>query len=268
MTYGRYFEPFAGGASLYLHLEPEHAVLADTNPDLIDTYRALSIESAAVIGTLRLHAEVHGRAHYYSTREIWNARESKNTAWKAATFLYLNKTCFNGLWRVNADGNFNTPLGDTPAGRIVDEHALRAAGAAFARASLLTTGFRDTVGSGQHAAQHGARSGDFVYFDPPYIPTSTTANFTGYTTGGFGEAEHRALADTARDLASRGVQVMISNSDTPLAWQLYGMLPGFRIERVARSGTMNSDPTKRGKVSELIITSYPPENYLQNNASG
>jgi DNA adenine methylase len=246
-AYGRYYEPFAGGAALYLHIEPEHAVLADTNADLINVYSDVAQRTDALIADLAWHASKHSETFYYEVRERWNTGyyDPPNTN-RAAAFLYLNKTCFNGLWRVNADGEFNTPIGDYANPKILNEAELRAAAPAFARATLRTSDFRQTV--------RGAVAGDFVYFDPPYIPASPTASFTAYTTDGFGEAQQLVLARTALELAVRGVQVMLSNSDTEMAWSLYGNLPNFQIDRVSRSGAISSNTTGRGRVSELIIT--------------
>jgi DNA adenine methylase len=249
-SYARYFEPFAGGAALYLHVEPEHAVLADTNADLINVYHQAAERPEAVLTELEKLACRHSEQFYSEVRAHWNSlptgRRTFAGVWGAAAFLYLNKTCFNGLWRVNADGGFNVPIGDADGSSIVSAPEIRAAAPAFARAELRVCDFREAVAA--------ARGGDFVYFDPPYIPTSATAKFSTYTPGGFGVKDHDALADVARGLVGRGCQVMLSNSDTPLAWELYGAWPGFRIERVSRNGTINADPAKRGRVTELLIT--------------
>lgn len=257
-SYARYFEPLAGGAALFLHVDPEHAVLADTNADLIAVYRDVAHRVDALIADLEWHAQRHSKDFYYGVRANWNSGfyDPPNTN-RSAAFLYLNKTCFNGLWRVNDGGGFNVPMGryDDPA--ILNAAALRAAAPAFGRADLRICDFRAVLAE--------ARGGDFVYFDPPYIPTSRTASFTGYTSGGFSEADHRELAATARDLVARGVQVMVSNSDTPLTWELYGALPGFRIERVSRVGAINSDTSRRGPVTELLIMAGYP---VQESAAG
>lgn len=243
-AYGRYYEPFLGGAALYLHCEPEHAVLGDTHPDLMNLYRQVGHAPREVVREVGRLAARHSREQYDSIRARWNLSSSREGPGWAAAFAYLNKTCFNGLWRVNSRGHFNVPMGRYANPRILDEGALRASSPAFKRAVCRTTSFEATVAD--------ARAGDFVYFDPPYVPRTPTSNFTAYTLAGFGETRHRELAALARRLAENGVHVMMSNSDTPLVHELYS---GFRIDKVQRPGAMNSDPSKRHPVSELIITS-------------
>lgn len=248
--FGRYFEPFAGGAALFFKLAPERAVLGDMNVDLIGLYEVLGRhvdDVDAVIYRMRQLEILHSREHFLEIRARWNTPDVEwSSVERAATFIYLNKTCFNGLWRVNRAGHFNVPPGDCVT-FDVDADNLRAAGVALRRAVLRRGEYRDTVSD--------AQAGDFVYFDPPYDPVTKTANFTGYTSGSFGEAQQRELAEFARDLISRGCKVMLSNSDTPLIRELYR---GFRIDAVHRSGSINSDPSRRGKVAELVISSERP----------
>lgn len=250
--FGQYFEPFVGGAALYLHLEPERAVLSDLNRDLIETYRTVVADPDAVLEELSDHQNNHGEEHYYETRAYWNGEHEPHMVptpvWRAGAFIYLNKTCFNGLWRVNKSGEFNVPMGDYKNPDIRRPTALRAAAVALGRADLRIADYRTTV--------QEARAGDFIYFDPPYIPVSATAAFTTYNAGGFGLDQQKDLAAVAGMLVSRGCYVMLSNSDTPLAHDLY---KDFRRDRVTRSGSINSDTTRRGAVGELIITGgYTP----------
>jgi len=239
-TCGRYYEPFAGGAALYLHLEPERALVTDTNADLVNVYQQVAHAADAVIEKLVGFAGAHNADFYKRARAWWNTNnDDRNTVFRAALFLYFNKTSFNGVWRVNRRGAFNVPLGDYDDPKIVNADELRAASPVLGRASLVTCDYRTAVAS--------ATAGDFIYFDPPYH-----ASFTGYTADGFGEAEHRELAATFRSLVGRDVQVMLSSADTPLAWELYA---AHRIDRVRRRGTINSDRTRRHPVGELIITS-------------
>lgn len=243
-AYGRYYEPFAGSAALYLYCEPEHAVLGDTHPDLMNLYRQIGRCVRDVVRELTRLAARHSSAHYDDVRSRWNAAACREGPGWAAAFLYLNKTCFNGLWRVNSRGDFNVPMGRHANLKIADEAALRATSRTFRQAICRTSDFEATVAD--------ARAGDFVYFDPPYLPRSQTSKFAAYTPQGFGEAQHRELAALVRRLVEKGVYVMVSNSDTLLAHELYS---GLSIETVQRSGTMNSDPSKRQPVSELIVTS-------------
>ena len=240
----RYYEPFAGGAALFFRVAPERAVLADSNADLVGLYTCLARDVTGVIRRLEHHRAAHSEPHYYATRTRWNDRElSWSTADRAATFIYLNKTCFNGLWRVNSSGAFNVPIGRYTDPPICVPAALRAASSLLGRATLRCADYR--------AAIADARRGDFLYFDPPYDPLTQTANFTSYTAGAFGPADQRALADTARTLVGRGCRVMLSNSDTAFIRSLY---KGFHIDRVKCGRAINSNAAKRGDVDEVIIT--------------
>jgi len=244
VRFGRYYEPFAGGAALFFRVAPERAVLADSNSDLIGLYTCLSGDVAGVIRRLEHHREAHSEAHYYATRTRWNDREASwVSADRAATFIYLNKTCFNGLWRVNRAGAFNVPIGRYTDPPICVPDALRAAGSLLGRTTLQCCDYQDAV--------TGARRGDLVYFDPPYDPVTVTANFTSYTSDTFGALHQRELADTARSLVARGCRVMLSNSDTPFIRSLY---KGFHIDRVKCARAINSNAAKRGDVDEVIIT--------------
>ncbi len=241
--YHRYYEPFAGGAALFFRLAPRRAVVADSNRDLIGLYATLAADAAGVISRLEFHREAHSEAHYYAMRAKWNDDAALwPAADRAAAFIYLNKTCFNGLWRVNRSGAFNVPIGRYAHPPICVPSALRAASDVLARAELRCDDYK--------AATRDARAGDFIYFDPPYDPITSTANFTSYSANGFGEHDQRELANTARLLIARGCRVMLSNSDTPLIRSLY---KGLRIERVRCSRAINSNASKRGEVDELVI---------------
>lgn len=243
--FGRYYEPFAGGAALFFGLAPERAVLGDINADLIETYRAVAEDPAGVIRILRGHAREHSAEHYYRTRDRWNAQRARWTCARVgAGLIYFLKTCFNGLWRVNRSGEFNVPLGRYENPTICEPEVLRTAHAAFRRTELRAGDFRSTVAD--------IERGDFCYFDPPYLPASSTSNFTSYSRDGFGLEDQQALADTARRLVARGAYVVLTNSDVPTVRRLYR---GFRIETVKVARSINSDASGRGEVSELIITS-------------
>lgn len=242
--FGRYYEPFAGGAALFFALQPEHAVLGDSNADLIAMYRTVASDPAAVAELVVRHRLEHSAEHYYFVRRVWNLAngERAQCASNAASFLYLNRTCFNGLWRVNADGEFNVAIGrykDPLSGMIA---RIVTASPILARAELRSGDYEDTIVD--------AVAGDFVYLDPPYVPLTPTANFTGYT-GRFGVEQQEELAGTVRMLVARGVQVMASNSDTPYVRSLYA---GLRIDTVRCARAINSNAAKRGAVNEVIIT--------------
>lgn len=243
-TWRRYYEPFAGGAALYFRLAPRAAVLNDRNPDLIGMYRAIARDVDAVIRRLELHRKNHDEAYYYETRERWN---DTSVSWspvdRAAAFIYLNKTCYNGLWRVNRSGAFNVPMGRYVDPPICTPDALRAAARLLAGTELRSGDYRDAVAD--------AGPGDLVYFDPPYVPLTVTSSFTSYTGDGFGADDQRALAELAARLVARGVRVVLSNSDTRFVRTLYGA-HGLRIERVLCARAINCKATHRGDVAEVI----------------
>lgn len=242
--FGRYYEPFCGGAAMFFRIAPERAVLSDSNTDLIGLYRAVAKDVSAVIKRLEAHREAHDQDHYYGTRARWNDPDASWSAYdRAAAFIYLNKTCFNGLWRVNRAGGFNVPIGRYSDPPICVPESLRAAQAALSRARLSCGDYLTAVAD--------AERGDFLYFDPPYDPVTPTANFTSYTAGAFGRDEQRALAEKARELVARGCRVMLSNSDTPFVRSLYR--GAFRIDRVKCARAINSNASRRGEVDEVII---------------
>lgn len=245
-VYRRYFEPFFGGGALYFRIAPRVAIINDWNRDLVNVYRCVAWNVEAVIRRLRDHEGRHGRDHYYATREAWNDRDR---TWgdvdRAAAFIYLNKTCFNGLWRVNRSGGFNVPMGRYKNPPILRPERLRAAGAQLRHAEIHTGDYRDAV--------ERAEAGDFLYFDPPYQPLTKTSNFVSYTEKNFGEDEQRNLANVARSLDARGCSVMLSNSDTPFIRKLYR---GFKIEKVMCPRAINSKASSRGAVAEVLIRNY------------
>ena len=240
-----YHEPFMGSAALFFALRPARAVLSDANNWLTCTFSAIQNDVEAVLPPLRIYAEMytkHGAPFYLHARDSIDPdllAGSELAAW----FVFMNKTGFNGLWRVNRAGKYNIPPGKfAKLPTVCDEALLRACSTALAGAMIVNSGFR--------AVEQRAQPGDFVYFDPPYIPTSHTADFTSYTAGGFTPEDQVALRDLALRLKRRGVDVALSNSDTPVTRDLY---QAFEIREITRSGGINSDPTKRGRVTELLI---------------
>ena len=241
--YRRYYEPFAGGAAVFFHLGPSAAVISDRNPDLIGMYRAVAADPDGVIRRLAIHRDAHDEDHYYRTRARWNDRSVSWTALdRAATFVYLNRTCFNGLWRVNKGGGFNVPMGRYKNPTICDADTIARASALLRTTTILCGDYQ--------AAVADAGPGDLVYFDPPYDPVTPTANFTAYTGDGFSRDDQAQLADTVRALADRGCAVVLSNSDTPFIRSLYR---GLRVDRVRCPRAINSDPSRRGDVDEVLV---------------
>jgi len=244
----RHVEPFSGGAAMFFARRPERAVLADFNPSLVDTYLAVRDEVESVIGELEGLSMQHASGSYYGVRDRYNGspRSAHTRSARAAMFIYLNKTCFNGLHRVNRRGEFNVPEGRYKNPRILDEAGLRAASRALKSAEIKHAGFE--------ALLEYARPGDFVYLDPPYEPVSQTASFTAYAAGdGFSRADQTRLRDVVAELDRRGCKLMLSNSDVPFIRELYGK---FRIDVVAAARAINCDGRGRGLVSEVVVRNY------------
>jgi len=234
--FGRYFEPFVGGGALFFALRPPSAVLTDVNERLIRTYRGVRNDVDGVIR--RLEEFRHEESFYYQQRD--RDIDAGTDADVAAWFIYLNKVGFNGLYRVNRNNRFNVPFGRHKNPTICDEATLRACSAALQKAHLEKTDFADAVAD--------AVEGDLVYFDPPYVPLSDTANFTKYTSGGFGTDDQERLRDLALSLKQRGVHVILSNSSA--ARDLY---EGFTTTEVSATRLVNSKVTGRGAITELVI---------------
>ena len=240
-TYSTYYEPFIGGGALFFSQRPGRAVLADVNTRLIRTYRGVRDHVDEVIGLL--HDYPHDSKFYYDLRQkdIDTASDAEVAAW----FIYLNKTGYNGLYRVNRGNGFNVPFGRYANPTICDESTLRACSAALATVEqILVSDFEVAVA--------GAKRGDFVYFDPPYVPLSITSSFTSYTSDGFGLEEQVRLRDVAKGLKKRGVRVLLSNSSAPFVRDLYAK--DFDVAEVLATRMVNSKASARGAIVELVIT--------------
>jgi len=241
-TFGTYYEPFVGAGALFFALQPERAVIADANHRLMCTYAALAGEPEKVIMLLRKHDFNHIDDYYYKARDV--DIDTRSTSEIAAWFIYLNKTCFNGLYRVNKSGKFNVPIGSYKNPMICDEENLRACSAALAGVTIRRSDFEETVAA--------AKEGDLAYFDPPYVPVTKTADFASYTADGFTYKDQVRLRDCALALKRRGVHVMLSNSATLLVESLYD--EHFTLDRVECRRNVNSKAGGRGPVGEYIIT--------------
>lgn len=228
------------------------ALLSDRNEELVALYTAIKGDVDRLIELVRGYQEKHARKsqaakaeHFYEVRKLDTS--GMTSAERGARLLFLNKTCFNGLWRVNAAGQFNVPFGKYDNPKILDEEGLRSAHAALACATIRCADYTSVT--------RELREGDFAYFDPPYMPVSKTANFTAYAANGFGWDEQVALAAELARLRDRGVAAMLSNAETPELVELYES-HGFAIDRIRAARAINSDPTKRGDVTELVVTTY------------
>ncbi len=242
-SWNRYFEPFVGGGAMYFHFKPERAVLNDVNEELANCYRTVRDEVDALIEAL--HTHVYDKDHYYSVRE--QNPDDLPEVLRAARTIFLNRTGFNGLYRVNKKGLFNVPFGRYTDPTICDEPNLRACSTLLAGVEFRSDDFE--------RATRDAQRGDFVYLDPPYAPVSPTSDFTAYAAGGFTFEDQMRLKDMLAKLHRRGVQFMLSNSDAPGLRALYERA-GWNVKRVRASRAINSKTSRRGKVYELVVRNY------------
>jgi DNA adenine methylase len=248
---GTYYEPFVGGAAVFFALASQparfrKAVLSDANRDLVEVYLGVQNHVAQVIKLLRAHQERHDREFYYRTRETDPLE--LDLAERAARLIYLNKTGYNGLYRVNQSGQFNVPMGRYKNPNICDEERLHAAASALKGVRLKQSDFAQ--------AALEAKPGDAVYFDPPYVPLSKTSSFTAYHKDAFGEDEHKRLAQVLLSLTERGVCVVLSNSNTPFTRKLYKH-PQLVTKDVLAARAINSKSSHRGEVAELLVSNQP-----------
>ncbi|HEY9700129.1 MAG TPA: DNA adenine methylase [Trichocoleus sp.] len=241
-SFRTYYEPFLGGGAIFFHLQPQRSVLMDINPELVNVYVCIRDRVEEVIALLARHQVSHDHDYYYQMRSASAATEIE----RAARLIYLNKTCYNGLYRENSKGQFNVPMGQYKEPRVCHPEGLRAASIALQNARIEVSSF-STVLENDISAQ------DFVYFDPPYHPISQTSRFTGYSRFSFHAEDQIRLRDTFVALADRGVKVMLSNSDCPFIRELY---EGFPIHTITASRAINSNAQKRGKITEVLVTSY------------
>lgn len=243
-----YFEPFVGGGAILFDVlsrdRVTRVVAGDTNGELVNCYRVVRDEVDVLVDYLREHDRLHCEEHYYAVRG-WDRDGTNDTigeVGRAARTVYLNKTCFNGLYRVNRTGYFNTPMGRYVKPAICDEGTLRAASEALARVVFIEGDFERCLES--------AGTRDLIYLDPPYQPVSPTANFTSYAKDGFDEAAQVRLRRVFSDLDERGCFVILSNSAAPFVFDLYH---GYDIRVVEAGRAINSRASGRGVVNEVMV---------------
>jgi DNA adenine methylase len=247
-TFQRYIEPFVGAGALFFWVRRSfpalECVISDSNEELINAYRAIRDDADRLLAKLETHQGLHSREHYYHVRQSAPREPTE----RAARFIYLNRTCYNGLYRVNRRGAFNVPIGRYDRPRIVDRENLLAVGTALRGVAIEAVDFE--------LATESAGRGDLLYFDPPYHPLSETSAFTSYTPGGFGVDEQRRLARVFEKLSRGNAFVILSNSRSDLVRELYESLdPRPRIEEVEVARAINSKGKSRGPVPELLIYS-------------
>jgi DNA adenine methylase len=234
--YQTYREPFIGGGALFFRVQPAKAALSDINFHLMLTYKAVRDDVDGLIAALKIHASRHDKGYFMRARKRLSVE--KDTTKTASLLIYLNKTCFNGLYRVNQAGEFNVPMGSYAAPTLFEEDLLRSDSAILQGVELEQ----------RHFSQVEIACEDFFYLDPPYHKT-----YDGYNGRGFGDDQHRKLAELCREIHQSGAYFMLSNSDTEFVRGLY---KGFTIEQVSASRSVSCKGNGRGKENELIIRNY------------
>lgn len=253
--FNTYIEPMVGGGAVFFHLYstdqlPNGAVLMDVSDELIQTYRVVKDqvdELVDVLRELKSKYEADPETVYYSIRE-WDRQPDyadRSPLEKAARTIFLNKTCYNGLYRVNKRGQFNTPIGRYKDPTVCDRENLLAVSKALESAQIMRMDFSRVTDI--------AEPGDFIYFDPPYHPLNDTSDFTSYTQGDFDKDDQVRLRDVFAELVDLGSKVMLSNSDTPFTRKLYNK---FNIHTVSAKRHVNSKSSGRGEINEIVVTNY------------
>jgi DNA adenine methylase len=249
-SFSTYYEPFLGGGAVLFELQPKKAVVNDVNEELMNIYEVIKDNVDELIEGLKRHKIKNDKAYFYEIRELDRNREQYNLLTpveRASRIIYLNKTCYNGLFRVNKSGEFNAPFGNYKNPNIVNETTLRAVSAYFNKAKIRFTcqDFEDAL--------KWSRKGAFVYLDPPYDPVSETASFTGYDKGGFDRNEQIRLKKTCDKLNKKGIKFLLSNSATDFIMDLY---QDYKIEVIQAKRAINSKADRRGNVDEVLVMNF------------
>ena len=248
-TYNRYFEPFVGGGALFFDLAPKDAVINDFNAELINCYQQIKDNPQELIEILKIHQEYNSKEYYLDLRSADRDEriDMMSEVQRAARILYMLRVDFNGLYRVNSKNQFNVPYGRYKNPKIVDENLVSAI------STYLNNNQIEIKKGDFEKAVLDVQPGDFVYFDPPYIPLSETSTFTSYTHEGFSYDDQVRLRDTFKKLSDVGAYVMLSNSSSFLVEELYR---DFNIHYVEATRTNGAKSSSRGKISEIIVTNY------------
>ena len=239
-----YYEPFVGGGAVFFDLLPKNAELSDLNNELVTTYNVIKNNVDELIQSLQKH--IYDKEYYLKVRA--KKIEDLSDVEIASRFIFLNRTGFNGLYRVNKSGQFNVPFGRYNNPVICDEDNLRRVSDALQDVTITHQDYKHVLKT--------AKSGDFIYLDPPYYPINATSSFTSYTAEGFLEKEQTELRDTFVKLHEKGCFVMLSNSDTPFINELYSGLDGITINKITAGRSINSKGSGRGKITEVLVTNY------------
>jgi DNA adenine methylase len=249
-----YYEPFIGAGAVLFDLQPKQAVINDINIELVNVYNVVKNNVDELIAHLKKHENGNDKDYFYAMRDLDRNKEKYDRlspVEKAARMIYLNKTCFNGLFRVNSQGQFNVPFGKYKNPQIVNEMVLRAVHLYLSSidVTIWNRDFSEVV--------ENANKGDFVYFDPPYDPVSNTSSFTGYSLDGFNRDDQLRLRDVCVELDKKGCKFLLSNSATDFIKQIFEE-KGFHIEIVSATRNINSVAAKRGKIDEVLVMNYEP----------
>ena len=245
-----YVEPFIGGGAVLFELQPKKAIINDFNSELINVYTVIRDYSEELIKELQFHKDNNTSEHFYAVREYDRKPEffsQMTPVQKAARVIYLNKTCYNGLYRVNSAGQFNSPYGKYKNPNIVNETVIRAMSKYFNENNIVIKNedFKEAL--------KGLRRGAFVYLDPPYMPISSSSSFTGYTENSFNEDKQRELKELCDKLDKKGIKFLQSNSDCEFIRELYS---GYRIKTIKAKRAINSKGNSRGEINEVLIYNY------------
>jgi DNA adenine methylase len=238
---GRYLEPFVGGGALFFELGFSKATISDTNRELINCYVVVRDQVEVLIEKLKEH--IYNKEYYYEVRAL--DPDNLDSVSRAARMIFLNKAGYNGLYRVNSKGKFNVPFGRYKNPTICDQDNLRGCSAALNNIDVACASFDSVLDT--------AKKGDFVYFDPPYVPVSETAYFTSYQKNGFSEGDQKRLVGVFDELSRHRIPAMLSNSDVPWIHEHYKK-HNIRVIKARRS--VNSNANRRGLVGEVIVTNY------------
>jgi len=245
--FNRYFEPFVGGGAVAFHIiqnySPEEVFLSDINSELINAYNTIKKNTNELIELLKIHQSNHNKKYYYNFRDS-DTSELSNIE-LTARFIYLNRTCFNGLYRVNSKGQFNVPMGKYANPEIVQEEKLLAMSKLLKSVQIKQMSFEKITKL--------AKAKDFVYFDPPYYPLENKTSFTTYTKDNFSEEDQIKLANVFQELSKKDTLCVESNSDTKFIKSLYSK---FNIDIVKASRRINSIAKERGEINEVVIRNY------------
>jgi DNA adenine methylase len=245
--YSNYIEPFLGGGAVLFELQPKKAIVNDYNSELINVYKVIRDNPGTLIELLQEHEMKNSEEYYYEIRGLDRTSEFEKIGGveKAARILYLNKTCYNGLYRVNSAGQFNSPYGRYKKPNIVNATVIKAMSKYFNESEI------EFLNDDYRVAMARAKKGAFVYLDPPYMPISSSSSFTGYTESGFGYAQQVELKEECDKLRNREVSFLLSNSDCAEIRELYRE---YDIITVQAKRTINSKANKRGEINEVLIS--------------